>query len=437
MNSPAPMSDDQALSRLLGGLSADALKALIRRGFGSAVLNRLRDVEGLETRIASADELRSWVLPMLENAGLDASMVELFYVAAGVPWDRCRDVSGQAMIPVTPDPPGPTGPAEIEPDIVVLSVAPPPSRGRWTTRSLLCALQGLHRRLEESPALRTPGARAVLAGVTADERHLVLRANRKTCEAISALTIEELSVVTGLTVLSVVGGGPLEVDRSRPLVVVLTGCALLLLLSVFLRQWQLVSVLARGDTAVAPAVARLECPEQAPAEPCTPPLPEVPGSPSTLPTPPPEGAVGATSSAWLVEFQSVLVGTGATVDVESDRVVVAFSDELLAFAPGESTLSERALIPMRKIAHFLETRRNIRVWVEGHTDDSVYSAGNWMLGARRALAVVDALTGAGVSPGRIVLTSHGEHQPVAPNTTAEGRRRNRRVELILAVPAPE
>jgi chemotaxis protein MotB len=124
--------------------------------------------------------------------------------------------------------------------------------------------------------------------------------------------------------------------------------------------------------------------------------------------------------------------TGAAVELRGGQVTVAFSDELLAFEPGEAVLSETSARPLRTVARFLSEHPSLDVWVEGHTDAAAFSSGNWLLGAQRALAVVEALTRYGVPARRIALTSHGEHRPVAPNTTADGRRKNRRVEIVLA-----
>ena len=57
--------------------------------------------------------------------------------------------------------------------------------------------------------------------------------------------------------------------------------------------------------------------------------------------------------------------------------------------------------------------------------------GNQDLSERRARAVASVLTDGGVSPYRIVAFGRGEDQPIATNLTAEGRRQNRRVEIII------
>jgi outer membrane protein OmpA-like peptidoglycan-associated protein len=74
------------------------------------------------------------------------------------------------------------------------------------------------------------------------------------------------------------------------------------------------------------------------------------------------------------------------------------------------------------------------VRVVGHTDSTGSDAINNPLSLDRAQAVRDYLTRHGVAGGRIEVEGVGERQPVADNSTAEGRARNRRVEIFLREP---
>jgi|GEM_PF-6346305 len=413
-------------------MSVDAQRAFLRRGFGPAIDGRLESVEGLTT--AEAGSFGAFLVASLDHAGLDASMLELFHVTGGVPWRHCRSIAKRTHIPLTDTPPDGGAPAEHAREAVVMTVDGPPDRQRWATRTLLAALQGLHRRLEADPHLRSPAARPLLAGVSDDERHLVLRADPDTTVALLALPIDELRTVTGLPVRAV-SGGHADPRRHRPVVVALTACALLLLASLVGKQWQLATLSeAAVDARAVPVVAVAPEPMSEPiAEPVAEPV-EAPVPPAT-PEPSSDG-LDVPDRSWLPALRTAMSGTGATVDISDERVSVAFSDDLLAFNPGEATLSDASRSPIVAVARFLRGEPTLRVWVEGHTDDARYSNGNWLLGAQRALAVVEALTTAGVPPHRVVLTSHGEHRPVAPNTTAAGRRKNRRVELVLVDGAP-
>jgi OOP family OmpA-OmpF porin len=71
--------------------------------------------------------------------------------------------------------------------------------------------------------------------------------------------------------------------------------------------------------------------------------------------------------------------------------------------------------------------QNVKISVEAHTDNIGSNAANIMLGLDRARAVRDYLVTQGVVPARIRISSSGEDQPIAPNTTAIGRQQNRRI----------
>lgn len=102
-----------------------------------------------------------------------------------------------------------------------------------------------------------------------------------------------------------------------------------------------------------------------------------------------------------------------------------------AFAPGASTLRPEARSNVSAIAAFVNRDKSKPIRIEGHTDNSGNANANLVLSQRRAEAVRDALVGAGVEARRITTFGMGQAQPVAPNSTEEGRARNRRVDVIL------
>ncbi|WP_265468757.1 OmpA family protein [Arenimonas daejeonensis] len=69
--------------------------------------------------------------------------------------------------------------------------------------------------------------------------------------------------------------------------------------------------------------------------------------------------------------------------------------------------------------------------IEGHTDSQGADAANQALSQRRAEAVRRVLEDAGLPSARLSASGRGESAPVADNATAEGRARNRRVEIIV------
>jgi outer membrane protein OmpA-like peptidoglycan-associated protein len=77
-----------------------------------------------------------------------------------------------------------------------------------------------------------------------------------------------------------------------------------------------------------------------------------------------------------------------------------------------------------------EPQRNIVI--EGYTDSTGDEVYNQKLSERRAATVRDFLASAGVDPGRVSVRGYGEEHPVASNENENGRRENRRVEIIVA-----
>jgi chemotaxis protein MotB len=75
--------------------------------------------------------------------------------------------------------------------------------------------------------------------------------------------------------------------------------------------------------------------------------------------------------------------------------------------------------------------------VEGHSDSipirNARFPSNWELSAARAGAVARYFQGTGLPPARMAATGYAEHRPLADNATAEGRAKNRRVEIFLKV----
>jgi chemotaxis protein MotB len=108
------------------------------------------------------------------------------------------------------------------------------------------------------------------------------------------------------------------------------------------------------------------------------------------------------------------------------------SEEIL-FPSGSASLNASGQAVLRKVGRrLLELSHSIVV--EGHTDDVPVARGypsNWELAAARASSVVRLLNELGVEPTRLKVVSRGEFMPVASNDTAEGRAKNRRIEIQL------
>ena len=100
-----------------------------------------------------------------------------------------------------------------------------------------------------------------------------------------------------------------------------------------------------------------------------------------------------------------------------------------AFASGSVQPSAPAQASLRRLAADIGKRKSVRI--EAHTDSQGADAANLTLSQKRADAVRQVLLTAGVSAARLTAVGKGEADPVADNASAEGRARNRRVEIIV------
>lgn len=132
-----------------------------------------------------------------------------------------------------------------------------------------------------------------------------------------------------------------------------------------------------------------------------------------------------------------LVAARADTLCAPDPVATLLSDEL--FEPASATLSDDGKTRLADLAALLDTtyaQHHFRI--EGHADNVPLGASlqkqypsNWELSAARAAAVVRYLAEAhALDPARFEVAALGSTRPVAPNATAEGRRRNRRIRIF-------
>jgi OOP family OmpA-OmpF porin len=114
----------------------------------------------------------------------------------------------------------------------------------------------------------------------------------------------------------------------------------------------------------------------------------------------------------------------------SGRLVVTLLDELL-FDVDKSDLKSEAKRDIKILAKFLKRHRNLKISVEGYTDNKGNRQHNLGLSERRATSVKFALMEHGIASTRIRAKGLGESRPVANNSKRTGRKKNRRVEIII------
>ena len=124
-----------------------------------------------------------------------------------------------------------------------------------------------------------------------------------------------------------------------------------------------------------------------------------------------------------------------------NKLKVIFVDKIL-FDSGNAEINPRGQELLRVLAMSLAENKNHNILIEGHTDNVPLSAylmkrfpSNWELSTARASAVAHFFEEKGeIDPQRLSACGYSYHRPVAANDTTEGRRQNRRIEIVLEPP---
>jgi chemotaxis protein MotB len=162
------------------------------------------------------------------------------------------------------------------------------------------------------------------------------------------------------------------------------------------------------------------------------------------PMPGPEnGGIPSAVISEVSELRAQLVAMGRRQELPKglglvqrrNELVIRLSEKLL-FDAGDDALNGPATRVVQVLAKVLKAR-NVDVRVEGHTDDRPIHTSrfrsNWELSTGRATAVVAVLAKEGLEPVRLSAAGYGEFHPLATNSTDDGRRQNRRVDLVIAM----
>lgn len=123
------------------------------------------------------------------------------------------------------------------------------------------------------------------------------------------------------------------------------------------------------------------------------------------------------------------------VKVLKGVVYISLNDNML-YKSGSYEISPAAMDILSKIAKIIKDYKDYDVLVEGNTDNVPIKRtnirNNWDLSTLRASSVVQALQNDfGIDPSRLTAGGRGEYNPIATNSTADGRQKNRRTEIII------
>ena len=121
---------------------------------------------------------------------------------------------------------------------------------------------------------------------------------------------------------------------------------------------------------------------------------------------------------------------GAEIVRVGEGIKITF-DSGLMFALNSSDLNQTTKNNLSDLAETLKKYEDTDILIEGHTDSSGSESYNQTLSEKRANSVSGYLMTLGVSGQRLTTIGYGENQPISENETAEGRQKNRRVEVAI------
>jgi chemotaxis protein MotB len=136
-------------------------------------------------------------------------------------------------------------------------------------------------------------------------------------------------------------------------------------------------------------------------------------------------------TAALVGFKD----KGVNVHIVGGKVYISL-DERLLFQSGKVDVNPEGKIALSEIANALNQDSSTVLTIEGHTDDIPYTGktfkDNWDISVLRATSVVRYFQQSGnINPKRFIASGRAEYFPIDPEKTAEARKKNRRIEIIV------
>lgn len=138
-----------------------------------------------------------------------------------------------------------------------------------------------------------------------------------------------------------------------------------------------------------------------------------------------QAATAALRAQLLQQLNEVLQTT------DTPRGLVVNMADVL-FQTGKYALSQEAQLKLAKLSGIIQAHPGLNLAIEGHTDTTGTSDFNMKLSQQRADTVREFLISQGMSPDTITAKGMGQENPVADNSTAAGRKLNRRVEIIVS-----
>lgn len=142
------------------------------------------------------------------------------------------------------------------------------------------------------------------------------------------------------------------------------------------------------------------------------------------------GAIGNYMDRQEEALRKELADTGIEVVREGDNLKLVMPGDI-TFATDSASIASQFNPVLNDVATVVNEYEKTVLLIKGHTDDTGSEQYNQSLSERRAQSVKNLLTTYNVNPKRISTVGMGEYQPKVPNTSAQNRQQNRRVELEI------
>jgi outer membrane protein OmpA-like peptidoglycan-associated protein len=140
------------------------------------------------------------------------------------------------------------------------------------------------------------------------------------------------------------------------------------------------------------------------------------------------GVIGNYMDKQAAEMQQDI--EGARIERIGEGIKITFDSGIL-FDVNKYDLRDEAKLSLDKLAVILNKYKDTNILLEGHTDSDGSDDYNMTLSERRARSVAAYLAANSVTSARMTVMGYGESQPIADNSTVEGKQANRRVEVAV------
>jgi outer membrane protein OmpA-like peptidoglycan-associated protein len=130
------------------------------------------------------------------------------------------------------------------------------------------------------------------------------------------------------------------------------------------------------------------------------------------------------------DASTVTAPAAATVESQG-KLDTLLQNDVVEFNPASAELTEHGRQVLDQVAPVLLASPALNCEIQGHTDSQGNPDANKDLSYRRAIATKNYLVNKGITPERLTTEGFGDTKPIASNDTAEGRRKNRRINFVL------